>query len=270
MDYNRTALVTFLYPAAEKYLSELVADLNKQTDKNFTVIAFNDGVQKPEQWLNSLEIPYQVLSVKADTPMAIRFEALKLLRTENVSFDYLIFQDSDDGLSANRVEVTSNLLQDYQLVVNDLDIIDERGQILSTHIWKERFAKKSTFSSENLESYNFTGLGNTAIRTQLLESVPEQPRQELIAVDWFIFYSIMKKTAILGYRTSQCTTLYRQHSQNSIGQMTAEKYDLALKVRAKHAAALQAQNLNVPESLQSIYPEPNHPYDNPFWWELTQ
>lgn len=269
MVYNKTSIITFLYPASEKYLGNLVADLNKQTDKNFSVIAFNDGVQHPEQWLKSLQMPYQVIEVEGSTPMAIRFEALKRLHT--MDFEYLIFQDSDDGLSTNRVEVVSELLQDYPLVVNDLDIMDDTGQVGSTHIWKERFDAAPVFNSKDLLDYNFAGLGNTAIRTGLLEVAPKQPTQELIAVDWYIFYSVLATAGISGYRTSQCTTLYRQHSQNSVGQMTAEKKDLALQVRALHVAALQEQGMKVPSSIvEKQSKNTYHHYNHPFWWQIAQ
>lgn len=261
------ALITFIYPEAEKYLHSLVADLNAQTTWQFNVVIFNDGVSHPGKWLDQLHMPFQVLSVQAKTPMSIRFEALKRLRT--MDFDYLIFQDSDDGLSPNRVEVVTSLLSDYPLVVNDLDIMDDSGKVISPHIWKDRFDDKPEFSSEDLEPYNFSGLGNTAIRTQLLDAVPNQPDRELIAVDWYLFYCIMKTTSITGYRTSDCTTLYRQHNQNSIGRMTADKRDIAVKVREMHVAAPQAQGIQVidpSEIKENKLTNEKHPH--PFWWEI--
>lgn len=268
MGYKRTALITFIYPAAKKYLSALVADLNNQTDKNFTVVVFNDGVEQPEKWLNELRVPHQIIPVEAETPMTIRFEALELLRT--MGFEYIIFQDSDDGLNANRVEVVVELLKDYPMVVNDLDIMNETGQVISTNIWKERFEVKPTFSSDDLVSYNFAGLGNTAIHSQLLHATPRQPSKELIAVDWYIFYSILKSTAVVGYRTSRCTTLYRQHSQNSVGQMTPEKRDMAMQVKALHVAAIQAQGMTLPAAMDDKHSKnTNHNYTHPFWWEIA-
>jgi hypothetical protein len=266
---KNTALVSFLYPAARNFFGAFVANLNAQTTKQFTIVLFNDGVVNPERWLSLLKVPYLIFPANASTPMSIRFEAMEKLRT--LDFEYLIFQDSDDGLSSMRVEVVTKLLRCFPMVVNDLDIIDKDGQILEKKIWEKRFEIQPTFNFSDLVNFNFVGLGNTAIHAELLKALPIQPAEEIVAVDWYLFYALLYVTKTTGYRTSACTTLYRQHSRNSIGQMTNDKKSVARQVKNMHIAALRAAKIPGIE-VKSQTEEPLFQKDkctHPFWWEIT-
>lgn len=250
-------------------MSALVNDLNAQTNKDFTVVIFNDGVEEPERWLSSLLLPYKLYSTRGSTPMDVRFEAFKKLRS--LEFEYLIFQDSDDGLSPNRIEVVTELLANYLMVVNDLDCINELGQLLKKNIWKDRFMTQPVFNYSDLTSFNFAGLSNTAMHCKLLKLLPVKPAKEIIAVDWYLFYAMLYASKANGYRTSRCTTRYRQYSGNSIGQMSTEKSEFAKGVKKMHIEALRAANIPVSET-EIKTEEPFIGGDscaNPYWWEIV-
>jgi len=263
-----TAVITFIYPAAEPFLAELVQYLNQQTTQQFTVLAFNDGVQEAKQWFQNLSMPYQIINVESRTPMQIRFEALHLLKS--LPFRKLIFQDSDDGLSPNRVEIVSSLLDEYAFVVNDLDVMNERGQITYEKLWQVRFENANHFNNEALISCNFAGFTNTSILCELLDSIPPIPKNEIVAVDWFLFYSMLKQSGETGFRTSACATFYRQHGENTIGQMTADKRAMAIEVRKQHFHALQAAGLIAENEEHLLETTSNLPQESPYWWEIEQ
>jgi hypothetical protein len=263
----KIAVVTFIYPAVKKYIGDLIFYLNSQTYRDFVLIVFNDGVVDANSWFYQLKNTYQIENVEKDTPMGIRFQAFEKLKCMNL--EYLIFQDSDDGLSPNRIEVLSKLLQKYPMVVNDIDLIDDSGSLKYPNYWKKRFDLKPTFFSSDLALYNFAGLGNTAIKSCLLEQLPQKPKIDLIAVDWYIFYCLMRASNAIGYCTSECTTLYRQHDQNIIGLKTNSKQEFVSKVREQHFTALLQAGIfddskiedNKIDSIESSF--------NPFWWEIV-
>src|SRR5690349_6133769 len=125
-------IVTYIYPNAMAYLSQLAKSIRDQTLNNFGLILFNDGVDAPEQYFNDLNIPVKVVAASG-SPLEIRFSSLETLRTDEASF--FIFQDADDQMSQNRVEVVCQKLSKYDLVVNDLNLIDENGNLTEAHVW---------------------------------------------------------------------------------------------------------------------------------------
>ncbi len=258
---SKTLLVTFIYPAAIIYLDSLVQDINAQTTENFVLIAFNDGVKNSSYFFKDLKIPYLVYDVIGFNPMEVRFKGLEALA--QTSFTKFIFQDSDDGLSSNRIQTVNQLLDKYALVVNDLDLMDEHGEVFKAKIWEARFKQESHFSAQHLSSYNFAGLGNTSITVNLLDYLPPRPASEIIAVDWYLFYVCLLQSGATGYRTSDCTTKYRQHTYNTIGLQQAKKDEIDEALRL-HYLAIDQLGIQV-ENKNAKFRE-HRPDD--FWWEI--
>lgn len=266
---NPVALVTFIYPAVCQYLPSLVSYINKQSISQFSVIIFNDGVASPDAWFQSLRLPFEIIPVQSSTPMAIRFEALT--RLKKMPFEKLIFQDSDDGISENRIAVVTKWLNQYVLVVNDLDLINQSGTVTDKKIWDTQFKSTNEFTFQDLNDSNFAGLGNTGINKRMLMHLPKMPREQIVAVDWYLFYAMLKQSNATGYRTSTCTTLYRQHEGNTIGRMNTEKTNFALKVKCLHYTALHEAGLidQIPMKKEKTNTPHKSEYQHPFWWEIT-
>lgn len=267
---SNIALVTFIYPSVRKFLPSFVDYLNQQSTQEYHLLIFNDGIETPDQWFEALRKPFRIITTKSTSPLDIRFEALNYLK-ETV-FDKFIFQDSDDGLSANRVEVVSKWLDNYDLVVNDIDLMDFEGNLTSQKIWGNRFKLKSEFKAEDILNHNFVGLGNTGITKILLEFIPDNPTENLIAVDWFLFFNMLRASKKTGFRTSECTTYYRQHIENTIGVSENTKLYNIKAARKLHFSALNKvgaftditqyeENIIVPAIK-------NHQY--PYWWEIKK
>lgn len=263
---NKIALVIFIYEKASKYFDDLINSINCQSNTNFEVIIFNDDLQEPNVRFKNLEVPFRVIDINNETPSGIRFKALKILAELN--FDSYIFQDCDDCLSDNRIDVVKTLLEKHQLVVNDLDIMNEVSNIIDHKIWRNRFRERQIFTCSEIENYNFVGLGNTSLSRNLLKFIPKPPNGDIIATDWFLFYSILKSSKIEGYFTSECTTIYRQHIDNTIGIARDKEIQKILASKIKHYKLIGLDSkINELDSVEIVLPN-THKHSYPFWWEL--
>jgi hypothetical protein len=264
---SKIALVVFIYEKAIKYFDDLIDSINYQSNSDFEIIIFNDDVQEPNIRFENLKAPFRIIDIKNETPSGIRFKALEIL--SELNFDSYIFQDCDDCLSDNRIDAVINLLEKYQLVVNDLDIMNEASDIIEHKIWFNRFKHSQIFTCSDIENYNFVGLGNTSLSRNLLKFVPKPPIQDIIATDWFLFYSILNKSKIEGYFTSKCTTFYRQHTDNTIGIADEKKIQKILTSKKNHYKLIGLDSkINELNSIKMVLPN-SHKHEYPFWWELN-
>lgn len=265
---KEAAVVIFIYEKADKYFDDLIYSLNRQTTKNFEVLIFNDNVRKPKERFKNLLVPYKIYEINEDCPAGIRFKALKIL--SGLTYESYIFQDCDDCLSDNRVEVVNGILQNFNLVVNDLDIIDEHSIKIQQKIWNNRFQQSKIFNYLDIENYNFVGFGNTSLSRCLLNFLPSISTSNLVATDWVVFYFILKESKECGYFTSNCSTFYRQHSNNSIGIADESKVQDIIEVRRKHYKLVGLEDkINEHEESEFYLPE-HHLHEYPFWWELKR
>jgi glycosyltransferase involved in cell wall biosynthesis len=264
---NKIALVIFIYEKANIYFDDLIKSINSQTSTNFEVIIFNDDVKDSYMKFRNLEEKYRVIEIKNETPTRIRFIALKML--SELNFDSYIFQDCDDCLSHNRIEVVTNCLEKYQLVVNDIDIMTEASEIIEHKIWLNRFSVSQIFGYSDIENYNFVGFGNTSITRDLLKFAPKPPIEDIVATDWYFFYSILNKSNIKGYFTSECTTLYRQHIANTIGVAGEDKIQKIIVSKRYHYKLIGLDyKINMFDLGEIVLPYKNK-HEYPFWWELN-
>lgn len=258
-------VVVFIYKSASKYFNSLIFTLNNQTELDFEVILFNDDVNDPNSRFSNLKMSYQIIDLTSKFPQDLRFEGLKILKKFKNSF--FIFHDCDDLMMINKVELIKKISSNYMLVANDLTTINEFGLDISKHIWRLRF-EKNEFEYHQILNYNFVGLGNTSLHSELLNFLPEKPNVKLNAVDWFVFYKILESSKAVGYFTSETTTLYRQHSENTIGIANGNYIDKIIETRN------QFYNLIGLDVEKKIYLDDSLPEQKtnnfPFWWELKK
>ena len=255
-------VIIFIYQSASKYFNALIDCLNLQTDLNFEVIFFNDDCIDADSVFSDLKINFKIINLSAEIPQDLRFEGLEMLK--NYKNAFFIFQDCDDLMELNRVEIVKRFSSKYNFIVNDLSTINENGLMISENIWKSRLNEKE-FESNGITDYNFAGLGNTAINYDLLNFLPKKPEDKILAIDWYIFYTILKNSLTTAYFTSETSTLYRQHNDNTIGIANEIAKKRIIETRnefynligiEKH---LNYENCFIPRSTK---------YKYPFWWEL--
>ena len=205
------AFLTTIFPMKEQFLIDFFDSLSRQTYDKFDVIVVNDGydnfydVKMKYQNLSIIELPY------SDTPAKNREYGINYCIDNK--FDILIFGDSDDYFSNNRITKSVKLLSDHEIVVNDLTTFDKTGIIQHKYI-SNRVKNNSIINYSFIKDKNIFGMTNTAINLNILDKVKFD--DSLVAVDWFMFKDLLK----LGHKaifTNEIISYYRQYSDNTIG-----------------------------------------------------
>lgn len=270
------AVVTFFYPNAVVYISGFLNCIQQQTAQNFTLIVFNDGVQN----ISSLFTKYNnnIIFVEVTgTPTQVRFQAFEYLKSSN--FEKIIFQDIDDEMTSNRVDVLSKLLENHAIVSNDLSLVNNSGVIYSKAIWSDKIKDLFEFDDTFIKRKNIVGIGNSGIRKDILNTKITYSSMPKVA-DWFMFYQLMYLGKFKALFTTQCQTLYRQHEDNMAGVKNFDKdrLDYVIMVKLSHYQGLKDVGFQVEDDinelnlLQSkIKNITNMPAikQNLFWWEET-
>ena len=269
----RASVVTYIYPNVVPYLADLIESLNNQTYQDFNLIIFNDGVQNVDEKFINLNSDCRIYNVVGSINK-IRFDSLKTLN--KIANEFIIFQDADDKLSIDRIKVCIKYLSNNDLVVNDLSIAHKNLEIINSHFWKSRLNEGFEIGLEHLTDYNIVGLGNTSIRKSILKTnilFSEIP----LAFDWFLFYQVFEKNKnIRAVFTSQTTTIYRQHINNTAGfnAITKETLKHIKKVKINHFLALKEIGYDFTENISSLDKidldnnlKNTETTKNYFWWE---
>lgn len=266
---NKTAVVIYLYPDALKFAKSLIETLDSQTVQNFDLILFNDGISKDD----CLEFSQKSLWFDAHgSPFEIRVLSFKILR--GLDYENFIFIDADDSMSDNRIEVLTEWLKNYQIVCNDLNLINSSGTYLELKIWSERLLNGFEFNADFIRDKNIIGFGNVGIKKELLKLEINYAIEPIIS-DWFVFYQIMEKANVKAAFTNECQTNYRQHELNiaGIGEIDSRRIRYVIGILINHYNALVAVGFSnfakeIPK-LESIRVEDIIYKKNiyPFWWE---
>ena len=276
MKKSNTVFLTTIFPEIERYLGDFFISLEKQTEKDFDILVINDGFKDFNNYtrrfsnLNIIDIEVRRSPAK-NREAGINF-AIEL------GYKYIIFGDSDDYFSHNRVDISLKMLNDYDIVVNDLTLFDEKGVISKKYI-SNRIKNNSEINIEFIKIKNIFGLSNTAIKVGELKHIKFD--RELIAVDWHLFSLLLLqgKKAIF---TNKVETFYRQYSSNTVGLGNLSQDDIlkGIDVKIKHYDLLQ----NEENDFKALFQEMNllkraikdesyienlqkQSVRIPFWWE---
>lgn len=277
-DLKKNILVTYAYPGAVPYINDFIHSVNNQVYKNFKVVVFNDGVVDAEIYFEELQNDFDVINLDASNVGAIRAKSMEYLATQS-NINKIVFQDIDDKLSNNRMQIVLDALDSFQLVCNDLSTFDDFG--ITPSIWEKRLGDTFNFGAQFIANKNIVGLGNTAVQSSLIRQHFKHS-DLIIAYDWFLFYQWMKLTNCTGVFTTKCQTLYRQHQHNIAGaknNVSKEKLLQIFNVKSMHYSELirlgfkelnteMAVLQNKKEKIKNIsFIETTSP---PFWWEETE
>jgi glycosyltransferase involved in cell wall biosynthesis len=206
----------------ERFLHDFFNTLNKQTYKEFDIVVVNDGYEDFKniklKYVNDLNIIELTFS---GTPSKNREYGINYCIENN--YDVLIFGDSDDYFSDNRVELSLNTLKENDIVVNDISLFNDTGIYEERYI-SNRLNDNSKISYEYIQNKNIFGLSNTAIKLDILEEVVFD--EDLLAVDWYLYKGLLKNGCSSLF-INKAITYYRQYEGNAVGlQVVDGKYYL--------------------------------------------
>lgn len=276
---NNTAFFTVIYPAVINYLDDFFSSLEKQSTKLFDVVVMNDGVEDFD--FSKYDLNINVIA-SSGTPSKIREKGINYLIDKR--YDFAVFGDSDDYFDESRIKHVIGLLTDFDVVINDLTLVDKMGSCLLPNYLSNRLENLEEIDSEFMGNKNVFGLSNTAIKLDSLEKVtfPE----DLIAVDWF-FYSTFLSRGGSAVFTSRAVTYYRQHEANTAGfqEITYAKALGGALCKSIHYCALSTllpdeqqlgirfgklyQKLSDDDDFLKLYVDSikENNIDCPLWWE---
>lgn len=206
---NKIALFTVFYPGLELYLDDFLSSLEMQSFDDFVLVIFNDGLSTSA--LKKYSLNFRIVEASG-TPAKIRENGIKYLKSHG--YDYVIFGDSDDFFEENRIEKSVEALSSYDIMVNDLSIVDNSGKILNDKYISNRVENNSKIENKFIIDKNIFGLTNSAVRLEKIidTKIPEN----IVAVDWFLFSLALNRGANAIF-TSETKTYYRQHGSNIVG-----------------------------------------------------
>lgn len=278
---SNTVFVTFVYPNCEKHLPRMLRSLNEQSDTDFDIIIFNDGMKNIGAICEShLEKAVQIYPVVGSIAK-IREIGIAILRASDYS--NAIFGDADDSFALNRIEVTKTLLLEHDLVVNDVNLCYESSKKSVEDYFQKRIKVNSRFNHEAIKHCNFIGFSNSAVRISKIPHI--EFNDGITAVDWALFTTILLEGAS-AYFTGNTHTSYYIH-ENSHYDLTSKNLVSILykaQVKFKHYQYLSNKGLGFKEECKNIdliikrlsneilngYEGPNSVdnCDYPLWWEL--
>ena len=232
-----TALCAVLFPGCEPFLADYLRSIREQTDQNFSIMLLNDGVKGADTKVieNLIGFGLEILS-GAGSPANNRVKLIN--RCIDAGFKKIIFSDVDDVMAPNRAEVVNSLLERHDLVVNDLHLISENGEVIRPEVVSSRLGNQRAFEFEDLVEKNFCGMTNMSFCAPISGEI-RVPRHA-VAVDWLIASQLLLNGR-QGLFTSSTTTGYRQHSGNVAGIGASHNLVKIDKVRKAHFEFLRAR-----------------------------
>ncbi len=210
MKKNNTLFFGVIYKDVDKYLLDYCNSIESQDMNKFDILILNDGFIG-EFPLKNKRIT--IIDIKNKlTPAEIRMLGIKYA-IEN-DYKYVIFSDTDDYFSLNRISVSINKLEKYDFIFNEIYLINEIKNVIQESYYNNLLKKAEYTSYLEIVNRNLFGLGNAAAKVNKLKdlSIPK----EIIAVDWWIF-SILLLNKCKGGFIKEAITYYRQHNNNFVG-----------------------------------------------------
>ena len=278
------AFVLFTYPDCQPFLGETFRSLSQQTDQNFDVVIFNDGLDSIDQIAKNLlnKTPH-IFPVSGAIP-SIRSFGLSTLKSSN--FKYIIFGDADDVFSSNRIKVSKQLLKNNDLVVNEVDFICSKGKSIKRGHFQNRLNNNSLITESDLFTHNFIGFTNSSMRREAMGN--SHFPNDLFAIDWAFF----SKTLLAGAKsifTTDTTSEYRVR-RGEITDFTSRQNNLAssqIPTKLQHYKFLSASQPEFRETFELFVKleekledsDYRNCYDaamlknmnpHPFWWEAAK
>ncbi len=205
-----------------KYIKEQLDSILSQLNENDEVIVSDDS---------STDNTVQIIKSFKDNRIKI-FENQKFKSPifnfenalNNATGDIIVLSDQDDIWKANKIETIKKYMHNYDLVLSDADIIDEKGNILHKSFYKLNGSKNGFIKNIVKNSY----LGCTmAFNKKILDKSLPFPK-DLPMHDWWI--GLIGEMYGEVYFIEDKLISYRRHGNNVSPTGEKSKYSFFQKV----------------------------------------
>ena len=218
-----------VYASNEPFFKNYFDSITGQDYKDFDLLIIDD-----DYGIDDRSLPPGTICKKVScmTPLQIRLMGIDYAREND--YRNLIFTDSDDYFSSNRLEATVGALENFDFVYNDISIVDIAGNTLKERMLQKINVPAETSSLDSILDRNYIGLSNSGVRVAKIGDlkIPEG----IIAVDWWIYSNLLIKN-LEGKFVSEAVTFYRQGENNLVGmgnKTNAESIKKILNVKKIH------------------------------------
>jgi len=225
----KTAVLTVVYEGVEPYINDFMISLQQQTDTNFDLIIINDGFKQLDQLLSRFNINSRTLHFEASF-VERRKQGIKRLKEEG--YDTVVFADSDDYFNSQRIEITKQLLANYDLVCNELVLFGESVSDIIP-MASSRFYDGQVLTLKNIYHGNIMGMSNTGVRLNYILPLIDFIPDDVIAFDW-VLYSLALLNGCSCVFTNKAITFYRQHTNNIASPQNYSEEQIIRGVKVKH------------------------------------
>ena len=213
----------------EKYLKEQLDSIFSQSYKDFEIIARDDC--SSDETINILKsYNIKILDTDKNLGAKLSFSTLLNYSVKNTDADYFMFCDQDDIWKSDKIEKTIGTMKELEktnsnlplLVHTDLEVVDEKLNILNKSFWKYE-KRDPSLNSINRLIMQSTVTGCTMMINRKLAELSLPISENSIMHDWWI--SIVASSFGKIVYLEESTISYRQHSSNDTG---SKKFGLNL------------------------------------------
>lgn len=274
---SATVVLTVAYPQSDEYIDAYFKSLESQSDLDFDILIVNDGLENLKLWRDRFT-KLKILELPGRDNIAKNRELL-INSAFEMGYINAVFADFDDYFSSDRVYNSKKQLENHSIVVNDLALVGQDGNVFNAGYFKGHLSDQEQITSDHILEFNFLGMSNSSIK--LIDITPIDIPDNLKAVDWYIFSKLLQKNK--GVYLEQSKTYYRQHTTNisnilsaNLTQLLSElevkrlHYSLLLDCSKKYMDLLSLVNefMSLEDEAHKLYLSKIKQPILPFWWSL--
>lgn len=209
----------------EKYIKEQIFSIVSQLGVDDEIIISDDGsTDSTLEIIQSLNINIIKVFInegkKGYTP---NFEnALK-----HCKGDYIFLSDQDDVWRSDKISKCMNVLNNYDFVISDATVVDEKCNILYKSFWEIRRPYKSL--PMNLVKFGYLGCCMAFRRKVLYKILPIPAHYDLCTYDNWTFLVALSKYKV--FILDEPLILYRRHGENTSHIYRGNKIKMSFRIK---------------------------------------
>ncbi|MDD2565500.1 MAG: glycosyltransferase [Candidatus Gracilibacteria bacterium] len=235
----KVSIITTTYKH-EKFISQTIESILNQTFSDWELLIGDDnGPDKTyEVALEYSKKDPRIKVWKHKNNLGIVGNTNFLLSKVSIESEYIAFLEGDDLFIPDNLEKKLGIFNKFPevgLVYNNLDFINDRGEVIATNILKKApfYLKNSKLTKEQLIKYEtfYVSYSTLMFRKDILlkEKINNPTDDKLYSVsDWDLFFRISTMYNCYGIEDSM--TLYRRHAGNLSGQYLKLFNDLEIQI----------------------------------------
>ena len=273
-NYPNVVWGAVVYPGAKVYLKEYIDAIASQTDSTFKILVINDGLTAKDVLENFGRTKKEISVVNANeegNPVSNRIQLLE--EAKRMEADILIIGDCDDTFSTNRVEKVKSAMKDSpETAFFYNEIAGMNGEAIMPAL------PQITKTVEDISSYNYLGMSNTALVLKRLdlEFINSLKECKSLIFDWYLHSRILLE-GLTGKKLDNVYTYYRTYDSNTVGIRTDTYENRCKEIEVKKAHYLLLKRydtrfndlLNRCEKIDcNRIKSAKSENDLHFWWDL--